>query len=173
VSARRLTERELAASSTRLRGHGGTTLIHYIGVTSMAAPALRVPRQFHPRRRVSAGDAMFVEISANFFHDYPGQVLRTYAIEAEPTPLYRDLHATAEAAFDAISGCLRAGATAAEIPPRAGRAGGVRYAMTSSTAGGGYWQPIIGRESPGRTAARLARSEHDDRRAAERGHARR
>jgi len=146
-----VTERELAAIVERAYvGHGGTTLIHYIGVTSMAAPDLCVPRQFQSARRVSAGDALFVEISANFFHDYPGQVLRTYAIEAEPTPFYRDLHATAEAAFDAIAACLRAGATAAEILSATALVEQSGFTICDDVVhgfGGGYWQPIIGSRS--------------------------
>jgi Xaa-Pro aminopeptidase len=146
-----LTERELAEIVERAYvGRGGTTLIHYIGVTSMAAPDLCVPRQFHSTRRLRAGDVMFVEISASFFQDYPGQVLRTYAIEAEPTPLYRELHATAEAAFDAIAGCLRAGATAAEMLAATAPVEQAGFTICDDVVhgfGGGYWQPIIGSSS--------------------------
>jgi Xaa-Pro aminopeptidase len=146
-----LTERELAAIVERAYvGFGGTTLIHYVGVTPMAAPDLAVPRQFHSARRVQPGDVMFVEISANFFHDYPGQVLRTFAIEAEPTPLYRDLHATAEATFDAIAGILRAGVTPAEILAATAlveQAGCTICDDVVHGFGGGYWPPIIGSKS--------------------------
>jgi hypothetical protein len=34
---------------------------------------------------------MFVEFSALFFNDYPGPFLRTFAVEAESTPLVREL----------------------------------------------------------------------------------
>ena len=54
------------------------------------------------------------------FWDYPGQVLRRFAL-GEPTPLYRDLHAAADAAFDAIAAVLRDGAM-----PRAGDRGRAR-----------------------------------------------
>jgi Xaa-Pro aminopeptidase len=99
---------------------------------------------------MSAGDAMFVEISANFFHDYPGQVLRTYSIEAEPPPLYCDLHATAEAAFDAIVACLRAGTTAAEILAATALVEQAGFTICDDVVhgfGGGYWQPIVGSKS--------------------------
>jgi Xaa-Pro aminopeptidase len=146
-----LTERELAEVVERAYvGRGGTTLIHYIGATSMAAPDLCVPRQFHSTRRLCAGDVLFVEISANFFHDYPGQVLRTYAIAAEPTPLYRDLHCTAEAVFDAIAGCLRAGATTTEILGATSRVEEAGFTICDDVVhgfGGGYWQPIVGATS--------------------------
>ena len=65
-----------------------------------------MPAQFPSTRRVQAGDVVFAEISAAFW-DHSGQVLRSFAVGAEPPPLYRDLHAAADAAFDAIAGVLR------------------------------------------------------------------
>ena len=98
-----LTERELGDLVERAYvADGGTNSIHYIGVTSMAAPNLPVPAQFPSTRRVQAGDIVFAEISAAFF-DHAGQVLRSFTVGAEPTPLYRDLHAAADAAFDAVA----------------------------------------------------------------------
>ena len=60
---------------------------------------------------VAPGDVVFTEVSAQFW-EYPGQILRTFTVEAEPTPLYRDLHAAAEAACDAILRLNPADATA-------------------------------------------------------------
>ena len=71
-------------------------------------PQLAVPAQFPSARRVQQGDIVFAEIAAAFW-DYPGQVLRSFAL-GEPASLYRDLHATADAAFDAIAAVLRDGA---------------------------------------------------------------
>ena len=48
----------------------------------------------------------FCEISAAFW-GYAGQVLRSFTIEADPTPLYVDLHAAADAAFDGIVAATR------------------------------------------------------------------
>ncbi len=92
---------------------GATNVIHYIGVTSMNAPDLGVPRQFPSTRRVQAGDVVVAEISAAFW-EHPGQVLRSFAL-GEPSNLYRDLHAAADAAFDAIAAVLKAGATPAQV----------------------------------------------------------
>jgi len=104
-----MTERELANLVERAYvGQGGTTFIHYIGVTSMADPQLCVPPQFASSRRVQAGDVIFTEFSAHFW-DYSGQVLRSYTIAADPTPLYRELFATAEATFTAVTGVLEPG----------------------------------------------------------------
>ena len=58
---------------------GGTTVIHFIGVTAMADPQLGVPTQFASSRRAAAGDIVFAEISAAFW-DHPGQVLRSFAL---------------------------------------------------------------------------------------------
>ena len=111
-----MTERELGNLVERAYvGLGGTTMIHYIGVNAMSKPALCVPPQIPSNRRIAAGDMLFAELTALFCQDSPGQVLRTFAVEAEPTQLFRDLHATAEAAFDAVTGVLRHGVTVAEI----------------------------------------------------------
>jgi Xaa-Pro dipeptidase len=146
-----MSERELGNLVERAYvGLGGTTMIHYIGVNAMAAPAVCVPPQIPSNRRIAAGDMLFAELTAFFCHDSPGQVLRTFAVEADPTPLFRDLHATAEAAFDAITGVLRHGVTVAEILEASAlieRAGFTVYDDVMHGFGGGYWQPIIGSRS--------------------------
>ena len=106
-----MTERQLADLVERAYvGRGGTTFIHYIGVTSMNDPHICVPPQFPSSRKVRAGDVVFCELSASWW-DYSGQVLRSFTVGADPTPLYRDLHATAEAAFDAVTAVIRHGTT--------------------------------------------------------------
>ena len=85
-----LTERELANLVERAYvGRGGTTFIHYIGATSMAAPHICVPPQFASSRKVTPGDIVFCELSASWW-DYAGQVLRAFTVGTEPTALYRD-----------------------------------------------------------------------------------
>ena len=109
-----MNERELGDLVERAYvAQGAINVIHYIGVTSMNAPDLGVPRQFPRMRRVQAGDAVVAEITAAFW-DHPGQVLRSFAL-GEPSKLYRDLHAAADAAFDAIASVLKAGATPAQV----------------------------------------------------------
>ena len=110
-----LTERQLGDLVERAYvGEGGTTFIHFIGVTSMAEPRLFVPPQFHSSRQVQQGDVVFCELSGSFW-DYSGQVLRSFTVASEPTPLYRELHAAAEAAFDAVTAVVRHGTTMDEI----------------------------------------------------------
>ena len=49
-------------------------------------------------RRLQAGDIPFCEISASFW-GYEGQVLRSFTIDSDPTPMFADLHQAADAAF--------------------------------------------------------------------------
>jgi Xaa-Pro dipeptidase len=145
-----VTERELgAAIEASYLPYGGTNVIHFIGATSMANPNCHVPRQFPSTRRIEKGDAVFTEISAAFW-DYSGQVLRTFAVDVEPTPLYRDLHEAADAAFDAITGILREGATPADVVAASGvieEAGFTTDDDVMHGYGGGYLPPIIGSKS--------------------------
>ena len=105
-----LSERDLADLVERSYvALGGTNVIHFFGVTPMAAPRLGVPTQFVANRKVARGDVVVAEIAAAFW-EHPGQVLRSFAVDAEPPPLYRDLHAVADAAFDAIAAVLKDGA---------------------------------------------------------------
>ena len=70
----------------------------------------RCRAQFPSTRKIQRGDVVFAEISAAFW-DYSGQVLRSFAVGEPPTPLYRALHAAADAAFDAIVAVLKDGTT--------------------------------------------------------------
>jgi Xaa-Pro dipeptidase len=129
---------------------GGSNVIHFFGVTSMANPDICVPRQHPSTRKIQIGDAISTEITASFW-DAQGQVLRTFFVGAEPTALYRKLHDTAEAAFDAIFTKLRPGTHARELAEAAKlieRAGFSFYDDVVHGYGGGYLQPIIG--SPAR-----------------------
>lgn len=151
-----LTERELADIVERAYvPRGGTTMIHYIGVTSMANPHLFVPPQHPSPRKVQSGDVVFCELSA-FWWDYAGQVLRTFTVDTEPPPLYRGLHATAEAAFDAVTRVVRHGTTMQEIIDAAGVIEDRGYTVCDDLMhgfGGGYFPPVLGTRS--RPAGRL------------------
>jgi Xaa-Pro aminopeptidase len=128
---------------------GGSTAIHYFGATSMQVPDCCVPRQFPENRIVQAGDVVFCEISASFW-DYPGQVLRTFTVAADPTPLYRDLYATAEAAYDAIAAVLRPGTSMEKIIDVSGvieKAGFTTCDDLMHGYGGGYFPPVLGSQS--------------------------
>jgi Xaa-Pro dipeptidase len=145
-----MTERELANMVERAYvGQGGATFIHYIGVTSMADPHVCVPPQFASSTKVKPGDVVFCELSA-YWWDYPGQVLRSYTVASDPTQLYRDLHATAEAAFDAVTGVIRHGTTMEQILDAAQiieDRGFTIYDDLMHGFGGGYFPPILGTKS--------------------------
>jgi len=145
-----LTERELGNLVERAYvGEGGTTFIHYIGVTSMTDPKIFVPPQFHSSRKVEKGDIVFCELSGSFW-DYSGQVLRSFTVDAEPTPLYRDLHSAAEAAFDAVTNVVRHGTTMVQILQAAGVIEDRGFTVCDDLMhgfGGGYFPPIVGTRS--------------------------
>jgi len=145
-----LTERQLGDLIERAYvAEGGTNAIHFISVTPMAAPAREVPAQFPSTRRVARGDLVVTEIAAAFW-DHPGQVLRTFAVGEKPTPLYRDLHAAADAAFDAIAGVLKDGATPAEVIAASGVIEAAGFTTCDDLLhgyGGGYLPPILGSAS--------------------------
>lgn len=130
-------------------GEGGTTWIHYFGATSMASPECCVPAQYPSTRRLAQGDVLFCEISAQFW-EYPGQVLRTFTVGAEPLPLYRDLYAVAEGALDAMLGVAKAGVPAGELVAASGvieKAGFTTCDDLVHGFVGGYFPPVLGSAS--------------------------
>jgi len=145
-----LSERELG--DVVERGYvalGGTNVIHFFGVTAMATPSLGVPAQFAANRKVAAGDIVFAEISAAFW-EHPGQVLRSFAVGAEPPPLYRELHAAADAAFDAVAAVLKAGAFPRQVIEAARVIEQAGFTIIDDLLhgyGGGYLPPVLGSKS--------------------------
>jgi len=128
---------------------GGSNVIHFIGATSMRDPQLPVPAQFPSTRRVANGDIVFAEISAAFW-DHSGQVLRSFAVGEEPPPLYRALHAAADAAFDAVAAVLKHGATPAQVVEASAVIEDAGFTIIDDLLhgyGGGYFPPILGSKS--------------------------
>ncbi|NKB21551.1 MAG: M24 family metallopeptidase [Alphaproteobacteria bacterium] len=134
--------------------HGGKSGIHFFGVTSMTEPHLYVPAQMTSNRSVDVGDIVFTEITASFW-DYSGQVLRSFSVGSDPTPLYQDLHDTAVEAFDAIRAVAKPGnrpedlIAAGQLIERNG------FTICDDLIhgyGGGYFPPVLGipsrREEP-------------------------
>ena len=143
-------ERRLAAiMESAYLAEGGTNHIHYFAATSMADPDVCVPSQFQSTRRLEAGDILFCEISAAFW-GYAGQVLRSFTIEADPTPLYGDLHRAADAAFDAIAAVTRPGAHVRDLVEASSvieEMGFTIYDDLVHGYGGGYLPPVLGTKS--------------------------
>lgn len=143
-------ERELGNAAERAYvGRGGTTHIHYFGATSMDAPELAVPAQWPSTRKLRAGDALACEVSASFW-EYPAQLLRTFIVDREPTPLYRELHDVADAAFHALAGRLRAGTTAADLVEASRLIEDAGFTIRDDLVHGfvgGYLPPVLGSTS--------------------------
>jgi Xaa-Pro aminopeptidase len=115
----------------------------------MAAPNLAVPTQFVANRMVERGDVVTAEISAAFW-DHPGQVLRSFAVADEPTSLYRELHAAADAAFDAVAKILKAGATPQQVVDASHVIEDAGFTIIDDLLhgyGGGYLPPVLGSKS--------------------------
>lgn len=152
-----MTERELWNVVERgYTGAGGGHVIHYLGMTSMHDPLVAVPAQWASTRKLAKGDALVAEISSHFW-DYPGQVLRSFAIAEEPTALYRDLHTTAGAAFDAMAAVIRDGAKPADVVAASGIIEANGFTTIDDILhgyGGGYLQPVL--SSASRTKGRHA-----------------
>ena len=125
--------------------HGATTHIHYLAATPMADPELCVPAQWPSDRRLRSGDALVYEVSASFW-EYPAQRLGTVFVDAEPTPLYRELLSLAETTFDAVVARLQAGATAADLWEAAGEVR-IRDDLVHGFVGG-YLPPVLGARRP-------------------------
>jgi Xaa-Pro aminopeptidase len=76
-------------------------------------------------------------------------VLRSFAL-GEPNRLYRDLHAAADTAFNAISSVLKAGATPAQVIEASGVIEDAGFTIIDDLLhgyGGGYLPPILGCKS--------------------------
>ena len=133
---------------------GGLHHIHYLGVTAMDEPTLSVPAQWPTGRMIAHRDVVTCEISAAAAPDYPGQVLRTFTVGAEPTALYAELHEVAAAAFDAVAAKLVPGTRARDLAAAAAvieRAGFTGVDDLVHGFGGGYLPPVV--PAPGRPMA--------------------
>lgn len=129
---------------------GGGNYIHYFAFTSMAAPRQCVPSQWPSARRLEAGDVLSCELSTSWGVDYPGQLLRTFTVGAEATPLVRELHAVADEALDRIQRLLAPGVSPGEVVAAAEvieEAGFTTVDDLVHGLGGGYLPPVFGSRS--------------------------
>jgi Xaa-Pro aminopeptidase len=73
-------------------------------------------------------------------------VLRTVTVDAEPTPLYRELHSVAEQALDAMASLLRPGALPADLHAAADVVLDAGFTTVDDLVhglGGGYLPPVL------------------------------
>jgi Xaa-Pro aminopeptidase len=141
----------LARTEQAYTAQGGLHHIHYLGLTAMDdpvmdEPALAVPAQWPTGRVIRPRDVASCEISAAAAPEYAGQVLRTFTVGAPPTALYRELHAVADAAFDAIARHLIPGTTARDLAAAAAVIGQAGFTAVDDLVhgfGGGYLPPVV------------------------------
>ncbi|MGH8892873.1 MAG: M24 family metallopeptidase [Actinomycetes bacterium] len=136
----------VAAVEAAYAGTGGTNHIHYVAATSMASPDRCAPGQWPTDRALAAGSVVMFELSTTWGTDYPGQLLRTVTVDAEPTPLYRSLHDVADAALASIVGLLRPGVLPAELLTAADPVLDAGFTTVDDLVhgfGGGYLPPVL------------------------------
>jgi Xaa-Pro aminopeptidase len=129
---------------------GGGSYIHYFSLTSMADPQQGVPAQWPSDRRLAVGDVLSCELSTSYGVDYPGQLLRTFAVAAQPTALYLELHAAADEALHRIESVLAPGVTPAEVVEAATVIEDAGFTTLDDLVhglGGGYLPPVFGSRS--------------------------
>jgi Xaa-Pro dipeptidase len=130
--------------------HGGSNYIHYFALTSMERPEQCVPSQWPSGRRLEVGDVLSCELSTSYGGDYPGQLLRTFTVSADPTPLVRDLHAVADEALNRIESVIAPGASPEEVVQAADVIEDAGFTTLDDLVhglGGGYLPPVLGSRS--------------------------
>lgn len=145
------TEHDLAAMvEGSYLARGGSNYIHYFSVTAMDRPQQCVPSQWPSTRVLAVGDVLSCELSTSWGVDYPGQLLRTFTVGAEATPLFKELHDVAEAALDRIEAVLAPGATPADVVEAASVIEDAGFTTVDDLVhglGGGYLPPVFGSRS--------------------------
>lgn len=146
-----LTEHELVSLvEASYLPRGGTNYIHYFSITSMESPQQSVPAQWPSDRPLSAGDVLSCELSTSYGVDYPGQLLRTFTVGAEPTAQYEEMHAVADEALTRIEAVLAPGVSPAQIVEAAAvieESGFTTVDDLVHGLGGGYLPPVFGSRS--------------------------
>lgn len=141
-----MTEHELAAIvQSAYLGRGGRNVIHFLGATPMAEPAMCVPRQHQTERRLESGDVILTEISAHYY-GYMGQILRPFAVGTAPTAEYRRMYDVAVEAFERVTGVLRPGATIGDVLDQGDfihEQGFIIHDDLLHGLNGGNWMPML------------------------------
>ncbi|MFD2183306.1 M24 family metallopeptidase [Rhodoplanes azumiensis] len=128
---------------------GGTDFIHYVHSTGMDAPDVAVPRQYPSGRVLRTGDVVSCELSVDYW-GWTGQILRTFFLGVEPSPLFRELHAVADAAMDAVLAQVRPGAHARDLVEASRGIEEAGFTVIDDLVhgyGGGYLPPVLGTAS--------------------------
>lgn len=142
----------LAATHAAFDRRGGHAHVLYLCSTSMASPDRSVPAQYAEDRRLAPGDVVVFELSVAWPPDYPGQMLRTVVVEADPTPEYLAMHEVATGVHDEIVARLRPGAAPSDLLDAASAVQAAGFTCVDDLVhglGGGYLPPVLSlREAP-------------------------
>jgi len=103
-----------AAIEASYLGDGGLTTFYYLASTPMDDPDRCVPAQVLSSRQIAVRDVVSCEISISH-GGYAGQGLRTFVVDAEPTPVIAELHAVAERVYLSVRDAIRPGATHEDV----------------------------------------------------------
>jgi len=145
-----MNEHELgAAVENSYKPYGLQNRTHYFLINDMNDDGYCVPRQHGSMNLIQKGHVVAVEMSAEFW-SYAGQVLRTFTIGAEPTPLYKDLHDAGLAAYHAICDVLKPGCRPEDIIEAASVIEDAGFTVWDDLVhgyGGGYLPPVLGSKS--------------------------
>ena len=141
-----MTEHALVAlAESAYREQGGQTTICFLTSGPMSGGGRIVPAQHPSGRRLRAGDAITLELSAGV-GGYTGQVLRTIAVGADPPAAFRRLHEVAELAFERIVEVIRPGARASDLLEAARCIDDAGLTVCDDVVhgyGGGYLPPVL------------------------------
>jgi Xaa-Pro aminopeptidase len=141
----------VAAVEASYAATGATNHIHYVAATEMSAPDRCAPAQWPSDRRLTSDSLVMFELSTTWGPDYPGQLLRTLTVAAEPTPLYRELHDVAQATLEAMTALLRPGVLPAEVLAAADVVLDAGFTTVDDLLhgfGGGYLPPVLSHRGP-------------------------
>jgi Xaa-Pro aminopeptidase len=136
----------IAAVESSYAGTGAANHIHYVAATSMASPDRCVPGQWPTDRRLASGSVVVFELSTTWGTEYPGQLLRTVVVDAEPTPLYAELHSLAVEVHVAMVNLLRPGVLPADLLAAAQPVLDKGFVTVDDLVhgfGGGYLPPVL------------------------------
>jgi Xaa-Pro aminopeptidase len=98
---------------------------------------------------IRTGDVVSCELSVDFW-GWTGQVLRTFFVGEEPTPLYHALHDVADAAYEAVFARVRPGVPARDLVAASRMIEDAGFTVVDDLVhgyGGGYLPPVLGSAS--------------------------
>lgn len=129
---------------------GGLHHVSYLTVTSPDSPDRCVPAQWPSARRVGPGDMVSCELSTAAAPEMAAQLLRTFVAARTVPPVVGELHAVAEACFEAVAALLRPGTSAAELVAATGLVEDAGFTTVDDVVhgyGGGYLPPVLNTRS--------------------------